>query len=287
MTRDIGASAIYSSEAAAAAIRARYEEQLAAWPVPAQRHVLDTRAGRTFALTCGPDDGPPVVLLHGSGGNSAVWADGVELLARDRRVVLVDLLGEPGLSDPIRLDLTTAGTADWLAECLDLLGVGAAAVVGLSLGGWTATDFASRHPGRVERLALLCPAGIGRQTFGKVAPAFLLSLLGARGRRRSAELITGLDSREHAEVLDEIGRSFGGFRPRTERFPVFDDDRLRGLTMPVLAVLGARDRVFDSAGTARRLTELAPRARVEVLPDAGHALLGQVPRVAEFLRGQT
>ena len=287
MTGDIAAGAIYTSEAAAVAVRTRYEEQLAAWPVPAQRHMLDTRAGRTFVLTCGLDDGPPVVLLHGSGGNSAVWADGVELLARDRPVVLVDLLGEPGLSDPVRLDLTTATTADWLAETLDLLGVGSAALVGLSLGGWTATDFASRHPERVERLALLCPAGIGRQTIGRLAPAFFLSLLGARGRRRSAELITGLDAREHGAVLDEIGRSFRGFRPRTERFPVFDDDRLRRLTMPVLAVVGARDRVFDSAGTARRLTGLTPRARAEVLPAAGHALLGQVPRVAEFLHGQS
>ena len=120
---------------------------------------------------------------------------------------------------------------------MDLLGVGSAALLGLSLGGWTATDFASRHPERVERPALLCPAGIGRQTMGKIAP-------------------------------------------------VFDDERLRRLTMPVLAVVGARDRVSDSAGTVRRLTGLAPWARAEVLPEAGHAVLGQVPRVAEFLRGQ-
>jgi pimeloyl-ACP methyl ester carboxylesterase len=184
----------------------------------------------------------------------------------------------------VRLDLTTPDTADWLVQTLDLLGVGSTAVAGMSLGGWTAADLAARHLDRVERLALLCPAGIGRQTIGKVAPAFLLSLLGARGRRRSAEIVTGLATREHPEVLEEIGLLFRHFRPRTERYPVFDDGVLRRLTMPVLAVLGARDRVFDPVDTGRRLTTLLPDVRVEVVPGSGHALLGQVPRIAEFQR---
>ena len=137
--------------------------------------------------------------------------------------------------------------------------------------------------GRVERLALLCPAGIGRQTIGKVAPAFVLNLLGARGRRRSAEIVTGLDAWEHPEVFEEVSRVFGHFRPRTERFPVFDDETLRRLTMPVLAVLGGRDRVFDPVGTERRLRSLVRDVRVEVVSTSGHALLGQTPRVVDFL----
>lgn len=274
---------IYTSAQGERLVRERYEQQLAAWPVPSRRHEIATSSGRTFALTCGDDDAPPVVLLHGSGANSAVWHDGIELLAAGHRVVLVDLLGEPGLSDPVRLDLSTGDTAVWLGEVLDGLGVGRTVLAGLSLGGWTAADFAARHPERVRRLALLCPAGIGRQTIGKVAPAFLLNLLGARGRRRSAEIVTGLDAREHPEVFEEIGRMFGHFRPRTERFPVFDDETLRRLTMPVLVVLGERDRVFDPVGTERRVRRLVEDVRVEVVPGAGHALLGQVPRIVEFL----
>ena len=275
---------IYTSEDGARLVRERYEQQLAAWPVPSLRHEIETSHGRTFALTCGDDDAPPVVLLHGSGANSTMWLDGIELLAADHRVVLVDLLGEPGLSDPVRLDLATGDTADWLAECLDALGIDRTALVGISLGGWTAADFAARRPERVNRLALLCPAGIGRQTIGKVAPAFLLSLLGARGRRRSAEIVTGLDARQHPEVFEELSRMFGHFRPRTERFPVFDDDTLRRLTMPVLAVLGERDRVFDPVHTRERLTALLPDVRVDVVAGSGHALLGQAPRIAEFVR---
>lgn len=275
---------IYTSEDGARLVRERYEQQLAVWPVPSRRHDVETSHGRTFVLTCGDDAAPPVVLLHGSGANSGVWQDGIELVATGHRVIMIDLLGEPGLSDPVRLDLTTADTADWLVETLDLLGVGTAAVAGMSLGGWAATDLATRYPERVQRLALLCPAGIGRQTIGKVAPAFLFSLFGARGRRRSSEIVTGLDAREHPGVLEEIDLLFRHFRPRTERFPLFGDDALRRLTMPVLAVLGERDRVFDPVQTRERLTTLLPDVQVEVVAGSGHALLGQAPRIAEFLR---
>ncbi|MGJ9411530.1 alpha/beta fold hydrolase [Aeromicrobium sp. CF4.19] len=278
-----GDAGIWTSEDGAAAVLERYEQHLAAWPVPVRRHTLDTTHGSTFALTCGDDEAPAVVLLHGTGANSSVWRDGIAELAAEHRVVMVDLLGEPGFSSPVRIDLATPDTADWLVQTLDGLGVGSAAVAGLSLGGWTAADLASRHPDRVQRLALLSPAGIGRQTIWKVAPAFFLSFLGARGRRRSAEIVTGLDGREHPGVLEEIDLVFQHFRPRTERYPVLGDDALRRLTMPVLAVVGARERVFDPVQTQRRLTALLPDVRVDVLPDAGHALLGQVPRIAEFL----
>lgn len=274
---------IYHSKAGAAVVRKRYEQQLDAWPVPLQRHRIETGHGTTAVLTCGDPAGRPLVLLHGSGANSAVWRDGVEILVATRRVLLVDLLGEPGLSDPVRLDLTTPATADWLAGILDEFGIGAADIAGISLGGWTATDFAVRHPGRVNRLVLVCPAGIGAQTFRKVAPAFLLSALGSRGRRRSAEIVAGLDGHEHPEVLDEICLLFEHFRPRTARFPLFDDDTLSRLTMPVLALLGERDRVFDPVRTRERLVRLCPAARVELVPGAGHAVLGQVPRIARFL----
>lgn len=277
-----GAAGIWTSGAGAAAVREHYEQHLAAWPVPLRRHHVDTAYGRTFALTC-DDDAPPVVLLHGTGSNSSVWRDGVTELTDTHRVVMIDLLGEPGSSDPVRLDLTAPDSANWITQTLDLLGIGTTAVAGLSLGGWTAADLATRHPDRVERLALLCTAGIGRQTIGRVAPAFFPSFLGAGGRRRSAEIVTGLTERDHPNVLDEIELLSRYVRPRRDRYQIFSDDALRRLTMPVLAVLGERGRVFDPVQTRRRLETLLPDVRVDVLAGAGHALLGQVPRIAQFL----
>lgn len=280
---------VWRDAAVAREVHGRYEQQIASWPVPARPLTIATDLGATFVLTCGVSPGAegdtalPVVLLHGAGATSAVWQTLAVDLSLDRRVIMIDLLGEPGFSAPSRPDLTTAASADWLGQVLDELEVGVAAIVGTSFGGWTAVDFATRRPERVDRLALLAPAGIGRQK--SLSGALLLLLMGERGRQRSVERITGLAGADHPEILAEIDLVFRSFRPRTQKYPLFTDGRLRALTMPVLAVLGERDRVFRPRQTRHRLATLVPDVRVHLEPGAGHALLGQDTRIADFIRG--
>ena len=66
--------------------------------------------------------------------------------------------------------------------------------------------------------------------------------------------------------------------------PVFADEVLARLSMPVLALVGGRDVILDSAGTRRRLLSLAPRAEVEWIEGAGHAIDGQAELILRFLR---
>ncbi|WP_329393155.1 alpha/beta fold hydrolase [Streptomyces lydicus] len=277
-------SAIYKSEAGARELQRRYREALDAWPVPAEHLRVPTREGETFVVVSGPEDAPPVVLLHGAGANATMWQDDITTWARHFRTYALDLVGEPGLSAPSRPPLASDAPARWLDDVLDALGIARAAFVGTSLGGWLALDYATRRPERVDRLALLCPGGVGRQKRGWLFRALLLRPLGAWGVRRSAGSVAGLDRPEHRAVLDQLVLTFAQFKPRTERLPVFPDDVLRRLTMPVQVTVGGRDALFDSADTARRLARCVPHATVHVLPEAGHALLGQTDAVLTFLR---
>ncbi|MFH8629272.1 alpha/beta fold hydrolase [Streptomyces lydicus] len=277
-------SAIYKSEAGARELRRRYREGLDAWPVPAEHLRVPTREGETFVVVSGPEDAPPVVLLHGAGANTTMWQDDITTWARHFRTYALDLVGEPGLSAPSRPPLASDAPARWLDDVLDALGIARAAFVGTSLGGWLALDYATRRPERVDRLALLCPGGVGRQKMGWLFRALLLRPLGAWGVRRSAGTVAGLDRPEHRAVLDQLVLTFAQFKPRTERLPVFPDDVLRRLAMPVQVTVGGRDALFDSADTARRLARCVPHATVHVLPEAGHALLGQTDAVLTFLR---
>jgi pimeloyl-ACP methyl ester carboxylesterase len=157
-------------------------------------------------------------------------------------------------------------------------------VVGASLGGWLALDYATRRPDRVRRLALLCPGGIGRQKMGWLPKAILLRPFGRWGRRKTLATVAGLDAAEAGAFFEQMVLTFMQFRPRTERLPVFSDDALRRLTMPVLVIVGERDAMFDSPGTARRVRDAVPDAAVRVLPGVAHSLVGQTEPVLAFLR---
>ncbi|WBB97853.1 alpha/beta hydrolase [Solwaraspora sp. WMMA2080] len=287
-------TSIYRSEDARRAVEQRYRALLRRWPVPATESTVPTRHGDTFAIVCGPRDAPPVFLLHGGSFNSAAWTGDVAVWAQTHRVYAVDVIGEPGFSAPSRPSLTSGCYADWLDDVLAAFDIGRAAFVGASLGGWLALDYAQRRPERITRLALLVPGGIGRQKDGAVIGSLFLLPFGAWGRRAAVRLVlgpppaasdvTGMpESAELAAFLLLIQRSY---RRRRDRLPVFSDDRLRRLTVPLLVVAGAKDRLLDSRQTARRVRRLLPQATVVLLPDTGHIPVGYTGSVQRFLAGE-
>jgi pimeloyl-ACP methyl ester carboxylesterase len=275
---------IYKTEAGGREILRRYEKTLAKWPVHADHLRVPTREGETFVLACGPDDAPPLLLFHGSGSNAAMWMGDVRTWAKHFRVYAVDMIGEPGLSAPSRPPLESEAYSLWLDDVLRELRLERAAVVGASLGGWLALDYATSRPQRVERLALLCPGGIGRQKFGFLVKVLLYKPFGQWGMRRSIKAVAGVDARETPEIAEYLTLTFTQFLPRRDRLPVFSDEALRRLTMPVLTIVGARDAMLDSADTAKRLARTVPHARVTVLPEIAHSIIGQTQQTLDFLR---
>lgn len=266
---------IFDSPKGASLVEAGYRQDLAAWPVPREERVVTTSFGPTFVVISGSEQDPPLVLLHGSSANAVSWAPAIPAWASQRRIYAIDVPGEPGRSAPVRLDLHSEHHR-WLGEVLDALGVTTTAMVGESLGGWLAVDWAQRHPERVTELVLLCPGGIGRQRWETILVALLLRVFGLR---RSMTWLVGSDAIPESAVT--IQRHF---RPRMQPLPIVDDATLRRLSMPLLVVLGARDRVFDSAGTRARLATTVEDAEVVVLPKAGHALPRPTDLVLDFLR---
>lgn len=278
-----GVTTIYKSERGARKVRQRYDELLAEWPVPAEHRRVPTREGETFVVVSGPEDAPPLVLLHGSGANTSMWRGDIRSWATHFRTFAVDIIGEPGASAPSRPPLDSDRLALWFDDVLEGLGLEEISIVAASLGGWVALDYAIRRPGRITRLALLCPAGIGAQLMGWLPKALFLRLFGHRGVRRTAAIVTGLDTPLAKEALDDVVLTFTQFKPRTERLPIFPDDALCGLTMPMLVIVGARDVMLDSAVAAERVGRCVPHATVHVLPEVGHAILGQTGTVSKFL----
>ncbi|WP_179382388.1 alpha/beta fold hydrolase [Streptomyces sp. SA15] len=119
--------------------------------------------------------GPALVLIHGIGDSSATWAELIPDLARTHTVIAPDLLGH-GASDKPRADYSVAAYANGVRDLLTTLGIESATLVGHSLGGGVAMQFAYQFPERTERLILVSAGGVGRE----VNPVLrLVSLPGA------------------------------------------------------------------------------------------------------------
>jgi pimeloyl-ACP methyl ester carboxylesterase len=276
----------FTSKAGEEAVLAQYRKVLDGWFVPKTELRLPTCEGETFVVAYGAEELPPLVLLHGGQSNAAIWMFDAPSWSKAFRCYAVDMIGEAGFSAPSRPPLGSDAHARWLDDVLKGLGLQKAAFVGVSLGGWLALDYARRRPGKVERMALLVPAGIGRQKnfLLKVAPLFLL---GPWGARRIRAMVFGPSQgepppfvRPFAELMRLVGRHI---RRRIVDIPRLSDAELKRLDMPMLVIVGGKDVLIDSEDTRRRLARCTHNAEVVFLPEARHAIFGQSQKVLEFL----
>ncbi|MFE3683508.1 alpha/beta fold hydrolase [Streptomyces sp. NPDC059095] len=237
--------------------------------------------------------GPPVVLIHGIGDSSATWTEVIPGLARRYTVLAPDLLGH-GASDRPRADYSVAAYANGLRDLLGVLGVERATLVGHSLGGGVAMQFAYQYPESTERLVLVGAGGVGREVNPVLRAATLpgaepvLALLARPAMRRPARLVIelmrllgtdlGLDAPDLLGLVDALpdARSRSVF-VRTLRSVVDPHGQVVTMLdrcyltagMPTLLIWGSRDSVVPPSH-GRRAHAAMPGSRLEVFEGAGH-----------------
>ena len=273
---------IYKSPAGEQAVMALYDALLTRWPVPYETLNVPTRHGSTFIIASGEEAAPPLVLLHGAGTNSAMWAGDVTEYSRQYRVLALDLLGEPGRSAQYRPRWDGPAYAEWVEDVLHALRIEAVTIIGLSQGAWTALKFAVYKPERVKALVLISPGGVIRDKLSFVVRALPLLLLGHWGIRRLNRLVLGGQSIP-ADVEDAMTVLMTHYKARVGALPIFSDTELRRLTMPVQLLMGARDVLRDAEKITTRMQRLVPQLTATTIPEAGHAMVNAKTYVLPFL----
>ena len=227
----------------------------------------------------GPADDTPVVLLPGRNASTPMWRANIGQLLEHRAVIAIDLLGEAGLSVQDRPITGADDEAHWLDEALAGIGLSRAHLLGVSIGGWTATNAAIRRPGRIASVMLLDPV----MTLAPVpAKAVLASLaLFPAGvpealRRRVMSWIAGGaradDSLSEAALIAAAAKTFVIVKAMPR---MFTDEQLRALNVPVLALIAGRSVMHDAATATARARRLLPLGQVELWPEASHAMNGE------------
>src|SRR3954453_1722922 len=238
-------------------------------------------------------EGPVILLIHGIAGSSQQWLDSMKMLAAGHTIVAPDLLGH-GRSAKPRGDYSLGAYAAGLRDLLVALDCRKATVVGHSLGGGIALQFAYQFPERSGRLALVSSGGLGREVHPLLRAATLpgselvLPLISNDTVRNAGTAVSQMVGRlgfRAGPDIAEFARGYGSLADGDAR-PAFlhtlravidhggqrvnATDRLYlAEDMPTLIVWGRRDPIIPvaHAGVAHRGM---PGSRLDVFDQAGH-----------------
>jgi len=112
---------VFKSPQAEAAYMAAYDRALKNWPVPYETIYVPTEYGDTFMIVSGPEDGEPIILIHGMGSNAADWNLNFAALAKTYRVYALDIIGYANKSKPVKVFSNRAEFAEWITSILEVL----------------------------------------------------------------------------------------------------------------------------------------------------------------------
>jgi pimeloyl-ACP methyl ester carboxylesterase len=237
--------------------------------------------------------GPPIVFLHGLLGSHRDWIELLDDVAAQHRVIALDLFGHGASAKP-RGDYSLGAHAAAVRDLLDHLGIDAVTLVGHSLGGGIALQFAYLFPERVTRLVLVSSGGLGRELSLLLRVStlpgvewVLPAIASGWVRNRGEQIGRGL-ARTGVRPGHDVRRAWDGFvslgDPETRRAflatsravidpggqTVTAGHRLSVIaTIPVLLVWGARDRLIPAWHAMTAQGEM-PHIRVEIFDRAGH-----------------
>ena len=250
------------------------------------QYEVETSLGPTFVIESGLKDNPPLILLHGSVSNSFTWYGDVASLSKTYNVYAIDIIGEAGLSAASRPSYESGAYAIWLNETITALRLNSCSIVTMSLDGWMALSFATTHPDKVDNLVLLCPGGLAHEKASFLWKAIFFSLLGKWGQLQTLKLVGcgNISSSSLSEELKFSSLTFKYFKPRTAKMPLFSDQSLHQLTMPILMIFGDSDQLIPASKSIKRLKQFAQLARIGLLPDTGHLIVNQANRILKFLK---
>ena len=236
--------------------------------------------------------GPVLLLIHGIAGSLENWQAVIEPLARGNTVVAPDLPGH-GRSAPGAGDYSLGALAAALRDLLVALGHEHATLVGHSLGGGVAMQFAYQFPELTERLVLVSSGGLGPEVSAILRAAALpgadrfIAATAALGNTVGTKVARGLGAvglRPSTDVA-EVARGYASLVDRDRRAAFLAT--LRGVVgtggqrvhagnrfylaegMPVLIIWGARDPIIP-AQHGQNAHEAIVGSRLEIFEGVGH-----------------
>ncbi len=248
--------------------------------------LLKLPGGEIEVVEKGPRDASPIVLIHCFSCAINWWDKMMPLLARDHRVVAVDLLGHGGSEKPTS-GYTIPNQADLVAQALARLGVRDAVVAGHSLGGSVAVGLAERSPQLVKKVMIIdTPPDHSGSSLGLVAKLGFAPVIGeffwrvkpdfAVRKGLAVAFAPGFDVPD--EFVEDVNRmtyssyhdSPQGSDDYTKEEPL--DQRMKESGKPLLVIMGAEEQIVDDPTQAlAEYRQTYPGTETRLIAGSGHS----------------
>jgi pimeloyl-ACP methyl ester carboxylesterase len=268
---------IYRNPEGEAEIHSIYDRQLSKLNLPYESRMVQTSFGETHVLVLGPQDAPPVVILHGGNTTSPLTLGWIRPLIERYCVYAPDTIGHPGKSAPVRISPRDDSYGRWVVEVLDALDLGQPSFLGGSYGAGILLRAAVCAPERIAKAILFIPSGLV-----SIPVRTLFSMLWWMGLYRLSPSTEQLKRILRPMILDEpydmelLKTTEAVFRlmniepemPRNVR-----PSELVNFKAPTLIIAAEKDGLFPGEAVVRRAKKVFPNlVCAEVILGATHYL---------------
>jgi pimeloyl-ACP methyl ester carboxylesterase len=258
---------------------------------------LDVDGLQTYVWVRGPEDGAPVLLMHGFGGSTYNFRYNIDALAEaGYRAIAFDRPPFGLTAKPADYDYSHAAQAEFVAALMDELDIETASFVGHSMGGNVLAHFALRYPERVDKIMIVSGAiltGGAPGAVGDLLESPLLSGLVSEAVRTFITPESLIESLESAyadtDLLTSEARERLTAPLRIEGWQdglaglitdsgdnTLDTERLAEITAPTLLIWGEEDALVPLED-GEQLVELIPGATLITYTDVGHLPMEELP----------
>ena len=283
---------------------------------------VETRFGQTHTIVAGDIKAKPVLLIPGIAGCAPLWRHQINELSKHFRVFALDIVGQPGKSDPNPPSVFNDDYSNWFQDVVQNLGLHKPHCIGVSTGATTAMDVAILKSGLIDRVVMCGPTGLARarlpfhqwfsRAMAKKKDADVLEgelTASSFSKPRSGKSFGSFD-RQLARGMAlctrfyRVDKSLGIYNEKTSRisllkglrvigkfFFTVEKKRLMRFQNRGLLIFGEYEVLYNPKKVAKKIKKLIPTIDVEIINDAGHAAIYDQPeevnkKVISFLQSK-
>jgi len=310
---------LYKTPEGYRAIMNWYDDALELIHCDYESQFVKTRFGHTHMIVAGDEDAEPLILIPGVAGCAPLWHRQIPALAEHFRVYALDVVGQPGRSDPYPPSFLNDDYSQWLCDVLDGLHLEKAHFAGTSVGGWIVMKMGIQAPERVNKIVMLSPTGVSRARLpvkiwltkvlnkkkdanelesdltaksvssrspgdGKTFDRQLARLMALCTRHYRVDRSVGVYNEETQKV--DLGK---GLRVLRKFFLSEPKRELKKMKMPSLLVFGEQETLYNPVPIVKRAKKIIPHLETIIVKGAGHAAIYDRPEdanriIIDFLR---